>query len=148
MSWTLTNKTREEEFYAGAFDKKPNDQDERAFANRNDYRKSFLRFAIYDNWRKTTDVSQHTDLSYPALGMNGEAGEVAEKVKKVLRDRGGVVDEDTRRLILLECGDVLWYVAQMASRLGSSLAEVALMNVEKLESRKARGVLKGSGDDR
>jgi NTP pyrophosphatase (non-canonical NTP hydrolase) len=108
-----------------------------------------IRFASYDEWRKTTDVSNDSrDLVYPALGVNGEAGELAEKVKKLIRDNHCQLTDDIRRLILLECGDVLWYVAQMAHRLGSSLGEVALMNVDKLESRKERGVLRGSGDDR
>ncbi len=107
-----------------------------------------LYFTDYQEWRKTTDISSHTDLSYPALGINGEAGEVAEKVKKILRDKRGVVSLEDRDAILLELGDVLWYVAQLAERLGSSLAEVALKNVDKLESRKRRGKLSGSGDNR
>ncbi len=80
--------------------------------------------------------------------MTGEAGEVADKVKKVIRDRGGVFDADTREAIKLELGDVLWYVAQLASELGYDLNEVADANLQKLSSRAARGRIGGSGDQR
>ena len=85
---------------------------------------------------------------YPTLGLTGEAGEVADKVKKVIRDRGGVFDADTREAIKLELGDVLWYVAQLASDLGYDLNEVADANLQKLSSRSARGRIGGSGDKR
>ena len=85
---------------------------------------------------------------YPTLGLTGEAGEVADKVKKVIRDRCGVFDADTREAIKLELGDVLWYVAQLASELGYDLNEVADANLQKLSSRAARGRIGGSGDQR
>ena len=85
---------------------------------------------------------------YPTLGLTGEAGEVADKVKKVIRDRGGVFDADTREAIKLELGDVLWYVAQLASELGYDLNEVADANLQKLSSRADRGRIGGSGDQR
>ena len=85
---------------------------------------------------------------YPTLGLTGEAGEVADKVKKVIRDSGGVFDADTREAIKLELGDVLWYVAQLASELGYDLNEVADANLQKLSSRAARGRIGGSGDQR
>ena len=85
---------------------------------------------------------------YPTLGLAGEAGEVCEKVKKVLRDKGGQFDEETVQTIKKELGDVLWYVAMLADELGLSLSEVAEANIEKLASRKERGKLSGSGDDR
>lgn len=108
-----------------------------------------LKFDTYGEWRLTFDVARDSkDLVYPALGLNGEAGEVAEKVKKILRDKGGVVDEDSKQAILLECGDVLWYLDALAYRLDSSLSEVAEMNIQKLQSRMERGTLKGNGDDR
>lgn len=87
-------------------------------------------------------------LSYAVLGLNGEAGEVADKVKKVLRDSGGILDVDTRAAIAAELGDVLWYVSAVANQLGTSLGEVAAANLEKLRSRQARGALTGSGDNR
>lgn len=108
-----------------------------------------MNFQEYDQWRSTTDVAKYSsDLVYPTLGLNGEAGEVAEKVKKNLRDWGGVINQDVRRAILLECGDVLWYLSTIVYRLGSSLEEVATMNVEKLRGRAMRGTLEGNGDER
>ena|SRR3989344_9194133 len=85
---------------------------------------------------------------YPTLGLSGEAGEVADKIKKVLRDDGGMIKEETRLEILKELGDVLWYVAQIATELNLSLEEVAALNIEKLYSRLERGKITGSGDNR
>jgi NTP pyrophosphatase (non-canonical NTP hydrolase) len=85
---------------------------------------------------------------YPTLGLSGEAGEVADKVKKVLRDRNGQFDDSVRAEIALELGDVLWYVAQLASELGYELEDVANQNLQKLRDRSSRGQLKGSGDHR
>lgn len=82
------------------------------------------------------------------LGLVGESGEVAEKVKKVLRDKNGVLSADDTKELLKELGDVLWYVNAVSQLLGSSLEEVAQANLEKVLSRKARGVTKGHGDNR
>lgn len=83
-------------------------------------------------------------IVYPALGLVGEAGEISEKVKKWLRgDR-----ELDREGLLKELGDPLWYIASLADDLGFTLQEVVDANHDKLTSRKERGVLKGSGDDR
>lgn len=88
------------------------------------------------------------NVIYPTLGLCGEAGEVADKVKKVLRDRGGHFDAQIRAELRLELGDVLWYVAQLASELGLELDDIADANLEKLASRAARNVIGGSGDHR
>jgi NTP pyrophosphatase (non-canonical NTP hydrolase) len=85
---------------------------------------------------------------YPTLGLCGEAGEVADKVKKVLRDRDGVFDQPVRDDLCLELGDVLWYLAQLCTELDLSLEQVAEANLAKLASRAARNVIQGSGDRR
>lgn len=87
-------------------------------------------------------------IVYPALGLAGEAGEIAEKVKKVLRDNDGEWTDDKRAAVLDELGDPLFYIAALADDLGFSLREVMENNVSKLTSRKSRGVLQGSGDNR
>lgn len=89
-----------------------------------------------------------SNLIYPTLGLAGEAGEVAEKVKKLIRDRDGLVDDNVRQDLALELGDVLWYVAQLSTELGLSLDAVAQMNLDKLKSRAQRGTLQGDGDHR
>jgi NTP pyrophosphatase (non-canonical NTP hydrolase) len=88
------------------------------------------------------------NLTYPALGLCGEAGECAEKVKKALRDDGGVLSDERRAGLAAELGDVLWYVAQLATEAGLDLDESADDNLAKLVSRRDRGVLQGSGDAR
>ena len=85
---------------------------------------------------------------YPTLGLCGEAGEVADKVKKVLRDREGVFDPAVIDDLRLELGDVLWYVAQLATELELDLDDIAEANLAKLASRAARNVIAGSGDRR
>lgn len=85
---------------------------------------------------------------YPVLGMLGEAGEVAEKLKKILRDGSFEINEEEKILLLKEIGDVQWYVADSAQELGSSASEVAQINIDKLRSRRERNVLQGSGDTR
>lgn len=85
---------------------------------------------------------------YPALGLAGEAGEVAEKVKKLVRDDEGQVSEDKLEDVKKELGDVLWYVSQIASEFDLSLGEVAEANIAKLRDRAERGKIKGSGDNR
>ena len=85
---------------------------------------------------------------YPTLGLASEAGEVAGKVKKIMRDDSGVVSDEKREDIKSELGDVLWYVSQCATEFGLSLDDIAQANIEKLFSRKDRGVLGGSGDGR
>ena len=85
---------------------------------------------------------------YPTLGLVGEAGEVAEKVKKVLRDKNGEFDNESKAAIKKELGDVLWYLSNLCTELNFSLNDVALLNLEKLNSRVSRGKISGSGDNR
>jgi NTP pyrophosphatase (non-canonical NTP hydrolase) len=106
----------------------------------NNYQEMARSTAIYPD--------QGANLVYPALGLCGEAGEVAEKVKKIIRDDAGVITDAKRDVIAAELGDVLWYVAQVAAELDYSLEDIASLNLEKLASRAQRGVLGGSGDSR
>lgn len=87
-------------------------------------------------------------IIYPALGLTNEAGEVAGKIKKIFRDREGVIGEAEREALKAELGDVLWYLAQLCTELGLSLEEVAHHNLEKLADRQARGMIQGEGDNR
>ncbi len=110
----------------------------------NDYQKMVKETAVYPNVGK--------NFVYPALGLAGETGEVVEKVKKLIRDQNitdaGEVSEEKRAEIAKEMGDVLWYLAQLSTEFGFTFDEVAQKNIEKLTSRKERGVLHGSGDNR
>lgn len=87
-------------------------------------------------------------LTYVALKMNGEAGEIAEKVGKTIRDDNSVLLPEKREQLIKELGDVLWYVAAAADELSIDLSFVAKVNLAKLADRKARGALGGSGDNR
>jgi NTP pyrophosphatase (non-canonical NTP hydrolase) len=98
--------------------------------------------------RRTAEYPRSDWLAYPALGLAGEAGEVAEHAKKAIRDDDGTISDTRRQAMAMELGDVLWYVAQLASELDLDLNEIAESNLEKLLSRQRRGVLSGSGDDR
>jgi NTP pyrophosphatase (non-canonical NTP hydrolase) len=85
---------------------------------------------------------------YPTLGLTNEAGEVAGKIKKIFRDKSGVIGAAEREALKGELGDVLWYLAQVCTELELSLDEVAGHNLEKLSSRQARGRIGGEGDNR
>ena len=84
-------------------------------------------------------------LSYVTLGLAGEAGEIANKVKKLIRDGAS---PEKREAIGKELGDVCWYIARLADELGINLEDLFQMNADKLSDRKARGVIGGSGDGR
>lgn len=88
------------------------------------------------------------NLYYPTLGLAGEAGEVAEKVKKLMRDAEGVLCDERRAALKKELGDVLWYVAAVCSELGLDMNEVAEANIAKLRQRHKDGTIRGDGDDR
>lgn len=104
----------------------------------------------YQENAATTSLMQDNQklFVYTALGLNGEAGEIAEKVKKVLRDHDGDMSKLDTADITKELGDVLWYLAMFAKSIGVTLDDVATTNVEKLASRAARGKIHGSGDNR
>lgn len=103
----------------------------------NEYQSMALETAIYPQ-----------PIIYPALGLTGEAGEVADKVKKVLRDNNSEFTDEKKAEIMAEVGDVLWYAATLSADLGYTLEEVAKHNYDKLRSRQIRGKLHGSGDNR
>ena len=109
----------------------------------NEYQADAATTAIY-KWK----------VIYPALGLANEAGEVLGKLKKLIRDNdvqfdGKVKITDQQRADLgAELGDVLWYISNLSRDLGLTLNDVAAMNIEKLKSRQARGVIGGSGDNR
>ncbi len=105
-----------------------------------EYQEKSRRTAFYPN--------VNNNFIYPTLGLAGESGEVAEKIKKVIRDKNGIIDAETKEEIKKELGDVLWYVSQIASELDLSLDGVAELNIEKLYSRLERGKISGSGDNR
>ena len=106
----------------------------------NQYQKHALETAVYPN------IGQN--IIYPALGLTGEAGEVSELIKKMIRDDGGQLTEQRREKLLKELGDVLWYVAVVAHEAGLMLGDVAQVNLDKLSRRKEEGKITGSGSDR
>lgn len=105
----------------------------------NSYQKAATRTRIYKDDHK---------IMYPALGLCGEAGEVAEKIKKLYRDSEGDVSQDFQLAVKKELGDVLWYIANLANDLGLSLDDIAKTNLKKLAARKKSNKISGSGDDR
>ena len=105
----------------------------------NSYQRTASRTAIYPEQHK---------ILYPALGLAGEAGEVANKVKKIIRDGPENMPEDWREQLSSEIGDVLWYCAALASDLNLTLGMIAAQNEAKLSRRKEQGTLGGSGDNR
>lgn len=106
----------------------------------NTYQEKARETAIYPNMGE--------EFTYPALGLVGEAGEIANKLKKVIRDNGGVLTDPVRQAVRDEIGDCLWYIAQLATEMGANLEDIAQSNINKLNSRKQRGTLTGSGDNR
>ncbi len=108
--------------------------------NFNEYQIEARKTAVYPNIGN--------NIYYPTLGLCGESGEVAEKVKKIFRDNNGIVTDESKLKLEKELGDVLWYVAQLATELNLSLDEIATNNIRKLQSRKERNQIHGSGDNR
>lgn len=112
--------------------------------NLDKYQKQAAEFDLFET---TVDLKSPGFLE-KVLGLAGEAGEAADKVKKVIRDKGGYASEEDKVAIVKELGDVLWYVANVARYMGVSLSEIAEGNIAKLESRKKRNKLHGEGDNR
>ncbi len=112
----------------------------------------------YQTWAKTTAIypaagtGDTPELMYLALGLAGEAAEVANKVKKIYRDTNddpnSAKAQELKQGTQDELGDVMWYIANLCTALGTTLEEQMAKNNHKLESRKARNVLTGSGDNR
>lgn len=106
----------------------------------------------FKEYEEASVRTMHTDfnitLEYLTLGLTEESGEVAGQVKRVFRDDAGVVTPHRKTLLLKELGDTLWYLTQVANKLGSSLEEVAKLNISKLESRRKKNTLRGSGNER
>ena len=107
----------------------------------------------FDSYQiKARETALYPDLGsnniYPTLGLVGEAGEVAEKVKKVLRDKNGEFDMESKDAIKKELGDVLWYLSNLCTEFNFSLNDVALENLKKLKLRAKKGKISGSGDNR
>lgn len=104
----------------------------------NEYQEGASKTALYP------DVGKN--LIYPILGLCGESGELAEKMKKLIRDDAGILTDERKMLMKKELGDVLWYVSQIARELDTTLDEIATENLTKLASRMERGALHGNGD--
>ena len=111
-----------------------------------------MHFDEYEKLARRTalvsDENRELQLYDLGLGVAGETGELAEKLKKMIRDDGSRLTEDRKEAMKNEIGDVLWYLSQLSRVLGFTFSECAEANVKKLESRLARGVLRGSGDNR
>jgi len=108
----------------------------------NEYQNLATKTAIYPG------QNSFVGLNYTVLGLCGESGEVAEKVKKIIRDHNLIINEERRNALIKELGDLMWYISNTAKELNMTLEEICQSNLEKLSDRKERNVLKGSGDDR
>ena len=106
----------------------------------NDYQVAANKTAIYPN--------KGNNIFYPTLGLVGEAGEIANKVKKIMRDCNGKMTPKMKQDLKNEVGDVLWYIAALCTELDVSMEEIAFYNLEKLKKRQERGTLAGSGENR
>lgn len=110
-----------------------------------------ITFEDYQRGARTTAIypgKGEGNWIYPALGLAGETGEICEKIKKCIRDDGGRMTDERRDLLRKELGDVLWYLATLATELGLDLQDVAEANLAKLARRQEAGTLRGDGDHR
>lgn len=108
-----------------------------------------MDFANYQ-WRTghTAIYPKDKALEYLSLGLVSEAGEVAGKVKKIIRDHDSVMTNEMNENLQAEIGDVMWYIAQLCTALGTSMGTVARKNVDKLAKRQQSNTLSGDGDNR
>jgi len=110
-----------------------------------------MTFDDYMEWTDKTanypNVNEGNYI-YPALGLGGESGEVLEKIKKLQRDKGGVIDKKFIMDISGEIGDVLYYLARLCKEFNISFDDIVQYNIKKLESRLERGKIQGDGDNR
>lgn len=109
-----------------------------------DYQEKIIKT---DTFKETSNVL-HPGMLEKIMGLTGEAGEVSDKFKKIIRDKNGVISDEDREALVKELGDTLWYIASISRYLGVPLSEVAEKNVEKLYGRLKRGTLAGDGDNR
>lgn len=107
-----------------------------------------LTFKEYEEVAMSTNIGWNNEILYPLIGMCGETGEVADKIKKVIRDKNGNFSEDDRIEILKEIGDVLWYMTALCQDLGYSLQTAANLNIDKVTKRKECNTIHGEGDNR
>ena len=109
-----------------------------------------MNFETYQIKARKTAIYPNlgSNYVYPILGLVGESGEVAEKVKKVMRDKNGVFDQETLMGLKKELGDVLWYLSNICCEFNMTLDDIAEENLNKLEKRSLEGKIKGSGDNR
>lgn len=109
-----------------------------------------MEFNEYQNkaWETAIYPNKGNNLVYPMLGLGGESGEVLEKMKKIIRDENQTITDEKKEELKKELGDVFWYLAAICKELGVPLEEVIQTNLKKLESRKERNQLHGSGDNR
>ncbi len=105
-----------------------------------EYQKKSRKTALYPN--------VGNNFIYPTLGLTGEAGEVSDKIKKIIRDKENIIDKETKLELKKELGDVLWYISQLSTELGLELEDVAQNNLDKLFKRLDKNTIKGEGDDR
>ncbi len=122
----------------------------------NEYQEKAAATAMYplfiDRYESLDEIENNflnmSGIIYTALGLSNEAGEVLGKIKKIIRDKNCKITDIERKGISKELGDVLWYISNLADSLGLNLNDIAQENLEKLFSRKERGMIKGEGDER
>lgn len=108
--------------------------------------------AVYPSMATVSEINGEVTgvlhIGYPVFGLLGEAGELAEKTKKIIRDKNCIIDDSELLGLMYELGDIMWYIARICTELNVSMESIAQMNIQKLKDRKERGVIQGSGDHR